>query len=117
MPYAGLDINISEFVAVVALDNPPRNAQTLEIMDCLPTAFDEMSDREDVRVIILTGTGETFSAGVDLKQRVAATDAAAPGDQWRRARAAREKNYSVLECTKPVIAAINGPCLGAGLGL
>jgi enoyl-CoA hydratase len=117
MPHPGLDIDISEFVAVVALNNPPRNAQSLEMMDGIASAFDEMSDRDDVRVIILTGTGETFSAGVDLKQRVAATNAAAPGYQWRRARAAREKNYAVLECTKPVIAAINGPCLGAGLGL
>ena len=31
--------------------------------------------------------------------------------------AAREKSYAVLECGKPVISAVNGPCLGAGLGL
>jgi enoyl-CoA hydratase len=76
-----------------------------------------MNDRDDVRAVILTGTGDTFSAGVDLKQRVTETAAPLPGSQWRRARAAREKSYAVLECGKPVIAAINGPCLGAGLGL
>ena len=117
MDYAGLKIDIAEFVAVVALDNPPRNAQTLEMMEAIASAFDEISDRSDVRAVILTGTGETFSAGVDLKQRIAETEAQCPGGQWRRARAAREKSYAVLECAKPVIAAINGPCMGAGLGL
>jgi enoyl-CoA hydratase len=117
MPYTGLKIDVADFVAVVALDNPPRNTQSLEMMEAIACAFDEMSDRDDVRAVILTGTGETFSAGVDLKQRIAATEAPPPGTQWRRARAAREKSYAVLECRKPVIAAINGPCLGAGLGL
>ena len=117
MDYAGLKIDIADFVAVVALDNPPRNAQTLEMMEAIASAFDEINDRNDVRAVILTGTGETFSAGVDLKQRVAEVEAPLPGSQWRRARAAREKSYAVLECRKPVIAAINGPCLGAGLGL
>lgn len=117
MSYAGLRIDIADFVAVVALDNPPRNAQSLEMMEAISCAFDEMSDRDDVRAVILTGTGESFSAGVDLKQRVAETAAPPPGARWRRARLAREKSYAVLECRKPVIAAINGPCLGAGLGL
>src|ERR1700737_3668211 len=117
MSPTGLKIDIADFVAVVALDNPPRNAQSLEMMEAITAAFDEMNDRDDVRAVVLTGTGETFSAGVDLKQRVAATAAPAPGYQWRRARAAREKSYAVLECKKPVISAINGPCLGAGLGL
>jgi enoyl-CoA hydratase len=75
--YTGLEIDIADFVAVVALDNPPRNAQSLEMMEAITAAFDEMNDRDDVRAVVLTGTGETFSAGVDLKQRAAATEAPA----------------------------------------
>jgi enoyl-CoA hydratase len=118
MPYEFLKVEVADFIAVVTLDNPPRNAQSIEMMDEIATTFDEMSDREDVRVVILTGAGSAFSAGVDLKQRSAVNDGPPrAGAQWRRARAAREKNYAVLECKKPVICAINGPALGAGLGL
>ncbi len=118
MPYEFLRLDVSEFVAVVTLDHPPRNAQSTEMMVEIAEVFDEMSDRDDVRVVVLTGAGPAFSAGADLKRRadIAAAEPR-PGDQWRRARAAREKSYAVMECRKPVIAAINGPALGAGLGL
>jgi enoyl-CoA hydratase len=115
MAYAQLKLDVADYVAVVTLDNPPTNAQSLDMMHELASVFDELSDRDDVRAVVLTGAGSAFSAGVDLKQRAAVMDQ--PGDQWRRARAAREKNYSALECRKPIIVAVNGPALGAGLGL
>jgi enoyl-CoA hydratase/carnithine racemase len=77
--------------------------------------FDAISDRDDVRVAILTGAGNTFSAGADLKERVDMVHE--PGDYARHNRLVREFFYAVTDCAKPVIAAVNGPAIGAGFVL
>lgn len=109
-----LDVQVADYIAVVTLNNPPVNAQAMEMIERLTEAFDEISDRDDVRVAVLTGAGKCFSAGADLKNR---PDTSAPGATWKRNRVVREVSYSIIECKKPVIAAVNGPALGAGLGL
>ena len=113
MPMIRLDV--SDYIAVVTIDNPPVNAQPPELMAEVMATFDAISDRDDVRVAILTGTGKMFSAGADLKNRPGPD--APPGTMWARMRMAREAMYSIMECKKPVIAAINGPAMGAGFGL
>lgn len=110
-----LRLDVADYIAVVTIDNPPVNAQPLPFMAEVMETFDALSDREDVRVAILTGTGKMFSAGADLKNRPG-PDAPA-GTMWGRMRMAREAMYSIMECRKPVIAAINGPAMGAGFGL
>jgi enoyl-CoA hydratase len=77
--------------------------------------FDAISDRDDIRVAILTATGNMFSAGADLKERVDLVHE--PGDYVRHNRLVREFFYAVTDCTKPVIAAVNGPAIGAGFVL
>lgn len=109
-----IKLEIADYIATVTLDNPPVNAQSMEMIYGLADAFDEISDRDDVRVAVLTGAGKCFSAGADLKNR---PDMSAPGAAWKRNRAVRESSYAIIECAKPVIAAVNGPALGGGLGL
>lgn len=108
-------LQIADHVAVVTMDNPPVNAQNAEFQDEMIRVFDRLSDMDEVRVAVLTGNGKCFCAGVDIKARAGA--ARGPGDSWRGMRYARECFHSILECRKPVIAAINGPALGAGLGV
>lgn len=110
-----LNLDVSEYIAVVTIDNPPVNAQPPEFMGRVMEIFDSLSDRDDVRVAILTGTGKMFSAGAELKNRPGPD--APPGTMWGRMRMAREAMYSIMECKKPVIAAVNGPAIGAGFGL
>ncbi|KQS03604.1 enoyl-CoA hydratase [Sphingomonas sp. Leaf357] len=110
-----LRLDVSDHVAVVTIDNPPVNAQPPEFMTEIMEKFDSFSDRDDVRAVILTGTGKMFSAGAELKKRPGPD--APPGTMWGRMRLAREAMYSIMECKKPVIAAINGPAIGAGFGL
>lgn len=105
---------IENFVALVTLDNAPVNAAALDMLQELTDVFDSFNDRDDVRVAVLTGAGKCFSAGADLKNR---PDLTVPGTRWRRNRVVREVAYSIADCAKPVIAAVNGPALGAGLGL
>jgi len=107
-------VDVTDGVALVTLDNPPVNAQSLELIVELTDAFDSFNDRSDVRVAVLTGAGKTFSAGADLKNR---PNLEAPGARWKRNRIVREVSYSIIECNKPVVAAVNGAALGAGLGL
>lgn len=108
-------LNVSDTIATVVMDRPPVNAQNAQFRTELTWVFDTISDREDVRVAILTGTGNMFSAGADMKERPALVKE--PGDYQRHNRITRECFYSVKECAKPVIAAVNGPAMGAGYAL
>src|SRR3981189_815061 len=108
-------LDIADGIATVTFDRPPVNAQNRRTRDELIRIFDEISDRDDIRVAILTGAGNMFSAGADLKERVDLVHE--PGDYVRHNRLVREFFYAVTDCTKPVIAAGNGPAIGAGFVL
>jgi enoyl-CoA hydratase len=108
-------IEIDGHVAVVIMDRAPVNAQTLRLQNEIAYAFDYLSDVDEVRAIVLTGAGKAFCAGVDIKER--AGKEWQPGERRDTLRSARESYHSVRECTKPVIGAINGAALGAGLAL
>ncbi|KLN53118.1 enoyl-CoA hydratase/isomerase family protein [Variovorax paradoxus] len=109
-----ISLEVSEYVAVVRLDKPPVNALDRATRRRLIEIFDEVSERSDVRVAILTGTGKFFCSGADLKDR---PDAEKAGDFLDHNRWTRETGNAIRECAKPVIAAVNGPALGAGFGL
>ncbi|MBH67309.1 MAG: enoyl-CoA hydratase [Rhodospirillaceae bacterium] len=110
-----VDVSISEHIAVVTMNNPPVNAQNKQFHEELTLVFDVLSDREDVRAVVLTGAGKCFSAGADIKDR--ANRKSELGGHWSHSRRVRECFHSIMECNKPVIAAINGPALGAGLAV
>lgn len=102
-------------VAVVTIDNPPVNAHSLQVLSEMAYVFDTLSDRDDVRVAVLTGAGKIFCAGADIKARAGRIPEV--GDHWQNSRIARAGYHSIMECQKPVIAAINGPALGGGLAI
>jgi enoyl-CoA hydratase len=109
-----IDLEVSDYIAIVRLDKPPVNALDRATRRRLIEIFDEVSERPDVRVAILTGTGKFFCSGADLKDRPNADKA---GDFLDHNRWTRETGNAIRECAKPVIAAVNGPALGAGFGL
>ena len=115
MSYECFNVSIKDYIATVVFDHPPVNAQNRRSRDELIDIFDECSDREDVRVVVLTGAGKVFSAGADVKERVGMVKA--PGDYIRHNRVTREFIYAIEDCTRPVIAAVNGPAIGAGFRL
>jgi len=111
---------ISEYVAIVTIDRPPVNAMNRQMFDEIQAAFDALNNRQDVRVAILTGAGKCFCAGADMKARSASLEGQQTprlGAMWAHSRAAREAFNAILECSVPVICAINGPALGGGLAL
>ncbi|MBN9428180.1 MAG: enoyl-CoA hydratase/isomerase family protein [Burkholderiales bacterium] len=107
-------LDVADGVALVTLDRPPVNALSREMRRLIVATFDEISARDDIRCAVLTGAGKVFCAGADLKDR---PDPATPGDFLEHNRITRETGNAIRECAKPVIAAINGAALGAGLGL
>jgi len=111
---ASLKITVEDYIATVVMDRPPVNAQDTAFREEVMAAFDSFTDRDDVRVAILTGTGRMFSAGADMKTRPTSGE---PGEYWAFNRYVREMFNSIHECAKPVICAVNGPALGAGFGL
>ena len=102
-------------IATVTLAHAPVNALNRRTREEITHVFDAISDREDIRVAILTGEGKVFCAGADIKERVNLVQE--PGDYLRHNRQARETFLSIMDCAKPVIAAVNGPAIGAGLAL
>ena len=106
---------IKDHVAVVTMDAPPVNAQSREFVEELIATFDELNETPAARVIVLTGAGKIFSAGADIKSR--GKVGAVPGDTYRHLRRTREVGFCIMESNKPVIAAVNGAALGAGMGL
>src|SRR4029077_8658819 len=110
-----LKIEIADHVAIATMANPPVNALSRQLQDEMALGFDLMSEDDAVRVVVLTGQGQHFCAGADLKARTGG--APPPGGQRGHLRSARECFHALVECRKPVIAAINGAALGAGLAI
>ncbi|ETX02370.1 MAG: enoyl-CoA hydratase [Candidatus Entotheonella factor] len=106
---------VSDYIARVTMDRPPVNALSQEFQEEIMLVFDTISDRDDVRVAVLTGAGKHFCAGADIKSR--AGSERQPGDGWQHSRRAREAFHAIVECKVPVIGAINGSALGAGLAI
>jgi enoyl-CoA hydratase len=106
-----LKIEVADYVATVRLARAPVNAQNRRFREEMIALFDGLSDRADVRAVVLTGEGKTFSAGADLKERPRLETA---GAYPNHNRLVRESFNAVMECEKPVIAAVNGAAIGAG---
>lgn len=109
-----IKLAVADHIAVVTMDHPPVNAQNAQFNSEMAYIFDTLSDRKDVRVAILTGAGKVFSAGADMKGRGRLGEI---GERWQHNRRVREAFHSIRECAKPVIGALNGPALGAGLAV
>lgn len=108
-------VTIDAHVATVTMAAPPVNAQDRRFREELIRIFDHLGHNEDVRSIILTGEGRTFCAGADLKERAGIAEG--PGGYAHHNRIVRASFDAVLECPKPVIAAVNGPAIGGGCAL
>jgi enoyl-CoA hydratase len=110
--YECFKVEVADHVATVTLARPPVNAQNRRFREEITAIFDMLSDRTDVRAVVLTGDGKTFSAGADLKERPGLSEEI--GAYPRHNRIVRESFNAIMECEKPVIAAINGAAIGAG---
>ena len=115
---SGLLVEVEDRVGRVTIDRPERlNALSTGIQHDLVEAFDAMSVDDDVWVVVLTGSGDrAFSAGVDLKE---IGDSDKSGGAMRQPMTGPQRNVfeTVLECSKPTVAVLNGWTMGGGCEL
>lgn len=101
-------------IAEVVMDNPPVNALTVAGWFELAEILTSLGRDERVRVVVLRAEGRGFNAGVDIKEMQATEGFDALIGANRGCFAAFA---AVYDCPVPVIAAVNGHCLGGGIGL
>ncbi len=101
-------------IAEVVMDNPPVNALNVAGWFELADMIRSLGGDAAVRVIVLRAEGRGFNAGVDIKEMQATEGFEALVGANRGCYAAFA---AVYECTVPVIVAVNGYCLGGGIGL
>jgi len=119
--YADLLFAIDSNIATITLNRPDRlNAISGPMLESLSQALRDADRNRDVRVIIITGAGRGFCAGLDLKDLVAGTGIGSNGaDSLANARFDLANSPPIVLHTtdKPVICAINGPAAGYGMDL
>ncbi len=101
-------------IRVVTMDAPPVNALTVQGWYDVAAALDEAGRDPDTKVVVLRAEGRGFNAGVDIleMQHTSGFDALIGAN-----RSCYAAFKAVYECAVPVVAAVNGFCLGGGVGL
>jgi enoyl-CoA hydratase len=121
-----LRAELREAVGWLWLERPEaRNAMGAEFWNDLPRAVAAFADDPAVRVVVVAAAGPHFSVGLDLKEMAGLLGPGPRGTSTAaRTRATRDQLArlqdavtSVARCPKPVVAAVNGYCIGAGVDL
>jgi enoyl-CoA hydratase/carnithine racemase len=115
---ADLEYTVADGIGTILLNRPHRkNAFTMDMIDVWAQALQDARTDPDVRVVVLTGAGDAFCSGVDLDRR----DGAVPPTPLQRKESLTDRihriAYALEDLDKPVIAAINGVAVGAGMDM
>jgi enoyl-CoA hydratase/carnithine racemase len=107
-----IQVNISDGIAVLTLNNPPVNQMAPQLGRDFADAMGEAYRDAEVKAVVVTGTGNNFIAGADITQLQAVKTRE---EIFEKALAAARFLNGIETGPKPVVAAINGNCLGGGL--
>ncbi len=114
-----LKVEQRDHIVVVTLDRPPVNAVDNDAFGRIGDLFSSLGDDREVRAVVLTGAGQkAFCAGADLSPSDSRPRSERhPRELTDAGHLAREAMWAIIDCAVPVVGAINGPALGAGLAL
>jgi enoyl-CoA hydratase/carnithine racemase len=107
-----LHVHIQNHVALLVFKNPPNNFATVGLLRLIADALEKLDAEAQVRAIVLASEGKPFCAGADLVSPNGF--GAQGGDPLREF---YDQALRIFACRKPIIAAVQGAAIGAGLGL
>ena len=110
-----IGVSIDGHVATVELRRPPNNFLDVDLIANLASVLEALDDETNCRSIVLAAAGKHFCAGANLKKRV--DDEAAGKPQAARPRHLYHEAQRLVQTRKPIVAAVHGSAIGAGLGL
>jgi len=117
MKYETIELKIEKDIVTVSLNRPEvHNAMNENLMKELTNCFKELSNDDKTRIIILTGNGQSFSAGADLNWMKSMTYYSKE-ENIKDSRLLLDLYETIYNCQKPVIGRINGHAFGGGIGL
>ena len=108
----GIERHVTDGIGEVVIDRPPVNALDVKSWFELASTLRGLGEDPAVTVVVLRAEGKGFCAGVDIKELQADPEAIVGVN-----RGCYEAFAAVYECAVPVIAAVQGFCLGGGIGL
>jgi enoyl-CoA hydratase/carnithine racemase len=107
-----VSVSVDGHVAMVEFSRPPHNFASVELMRDLADALDDVDADRGLRVSVLTGAGKSFCAGADL-----ASPEGVGGSGMAGVSPLYHEAVRLFSVKKPIVAAIQGAAVGAGLGL
>lgn len=125
MAYDTFDFSVADHVARIVFNRPDKaNAMVLPFWQEMVDVFAEIEDRPEIRAVVISSTGKHFTGGLDLAAfagiagEMLQGDRGRVGEQMRRTVAEMQETFAVIDrCRVPVLAAVQGGCIGGGVDL
>lgn len=123
MSFQHIEVETANNVATLWLNRPNKlNAMSRDMWDDIPRAMESIDADEDVRAVVLAGRGSSFTVGIDVGMLAdlapsGASQAASNKALYETIKTLQRTASVFADSTKPVIAAVAGYCLGAGMDL
>ncbi|CAN7664085.1 enoyl-CoA hydratase/isomerase family protein [Variovorax paradoxus] len=115
---ADLELGTHDGVMVATLNRPDKkNATSKEMLEALRTTLERANDDETIRCFVLTGAGDAFCSGGDLGRRSKEMGDPTPLERKNQLAHTQRLALTIEQFEKPLIAAVNGPAVGAGMDL
>jgi len=114
LTFNNLHLEFQDHVAIITIDHPPANTLSTATLSELKEALNLIESNDQIKAVVLTGNGKMFIAGADIKE-IGKIDSFEEGE--RLAKAGQQLFNEIENLKIPVIAAVNGPCLGGGMEL
>lgn len=109
--FTSIGVSVSGHVATVEIQRPPNNFFDIVLIEEIATAFESFDGDDSVRAVVLAAQGKAFCAGADFSRRGSdGTEAGVRKHLYKEA-------IRLFRTRKPIVAAVQGPAIGGGLGL